>query len=463
MPALDTGLQAELCRVTVISPDARIDVALPADLPFADLLPALVRAAGDGLADRGGWSLQRLGEAPLDLGATPASLGVRDGEILHLRPAQAALPELAFDDVADAIATGRNEQGRHWSATDGRRAGLGAALAVLGLVAFGVLAAGPPWRLPELVAAGVAVALLVTAAVLSRAVGDAGAGVVLAGAGIGFAALAGALASVGDLPVTGFGAGAALEGCAAALVGATLGAVAVGAGFPLFAGVAAAALLGVLGATLDLLVPMDGGRAAAVVAAVTLGLTTGIPSAAMRLADLPQPAIPLTADDVRRDESVIAGGDVIRRTLLADTYLSGLVGAVALVVAGCAVVLSTRSGSSEPWLVAVLVLVVGLRGRVFPGRLQRLWLMLSAATGVVALVLALAGAAGQAARLFGVGGALVVLAALLVTAALRLPGRTVSPVTARVVDVLDTLLVVSVVPLVLAVLGVYGQVRSLSG
>ena len=463
MPALDTGMQTDLCRVTVISPDARIDVALPADLPVADLLPALVRAAGSGLADRGGWSLQRLGQAPLDLGATPASLGIRDGEILHLRPAHAALPELAFDDVADAIATGRNERGRHWSAADSRHAALGAALAVLALVGLVLLASGPPWRLPAPFAAGLAVALVLTAAALSRAFGDAGAGVVLACAGTGLAALAGAPALAGDVPVTGFGALALLGGCAAALVGSTVGAMAVGAGYPVFTGIATAALIGVAGAATDLLTSWDGGRSAAVVAGVTLGLTTLVPTAAMRLADLPQPAIPLTADDVRRDESVVAGGDVIRSTLLADRFVSGLVGAVALVVAGCAVVLSTRSGSSEPWLLAVLALVVGLRGRVFPGRLQRLWLLLAATTAAVALAVALARDAGTGARVLGVGGALVVLVAVLVTTALRLPGRTVSPVSARALDIFDAALVVSVVPLVLAVLGVYGQVRSLSG
>ena len=124
---------------------------------------------------------------------------------------------------------------------------------------------------------------------------------------------------------------------------------------------------------------------------------------------------------------------------------------------------TVEAGRSEPWLLAVLAVVVGLRGRVFPGRLQRLWLLLAATTAAVALAVALARDAGTGARVLGVGGALVVLVAALVTTALRLPGRTVSPVSARALDIFDAALVVSVVPLVLAVLGVYGQVRSLSG
>lgn len=33
------------CRVTVVAPDARIDVALPVDLPVADLYPEILRLA----------------------------------------------------------------------------------------------------------------------------------------------------------------------------------------------------------------------------------------------------------------------------------------------------------------------------------------------------------------------------------------------------------------------------------
>jgi type VII secretion integral membrane protein EccD len=460
---LDAVLSTDLCRVTVISPNARIDVALPADLPLADLLPALVRAAGAGLADRGGWSLQRLGEAPLDLAATPASLSVRDGEILHLRPAQESLPELAFDDVADAIATGRNEGTRHWSPADGRRAGLAAALLALAVAAVGVTRAGPPWGLPSIAAAGIAVALLVTAAVLSRAVGDAASGAVLACAGIGFSALAGALAAADPVPPTSFGAACLLGACAAALVASTLAAAAVGDAFPLLTGIGVAAAIGVIGSALDLLTPWDGGRTAAVVAAATLTLTLLVPSTAMRLADLPQPAIPLTADDVRNDDSVVAGADVIRRTLLADRYITALIGAAAAVLATGAVVLSTREGGSEPWLVAVLAVVTGLRARVFGGRRQRAWLFAATAVAGVALVETVARHQDATGLVFAVAVPLLVLTALLVTAALRLPGRAVSPVTARIVDVLDAVLVAAVLPLVLAVLGVYGRVRGLAG
>jgi len=78
-----------LSRVTVVAPSTRIDVALPADVAVADLLPMLLdmakETAPDGGARHGGWALAKLGDAPLDPSRTLASLGVVDGELLQLR------------------------------------------------------------------------------------------------------------------------------------------------------------------------------------------------------------------------------------------------------------------------------------------------------------------------------------------------------------------------------------------
>ena len=36
----------ELCRITVVGPSRRVDIALPGYVPFADLFPAVARYAG---------------------------------------------------------------------------------------------------------------------------------------------------------------------------------------------------------------------------------------------------------------------------------------------------------------------------------------------------------------------------------------------------------------------------------
>ncbi|MFD0787013.1 EsaB/YukD family protein, partial [Micromonospora azadirachtae] len=52
-----------LARVTISAPRRRLDVALPEQVPLAELLPEMLRHAGVGLADDGerheGWVLRR--------------------------------------------------------------------------------------------------------------------------------------------------------------------------------------------------------------------------------------------------------------------------------------------------------------------------------------------------------------------------------------------------------------------
>ncbi|MYS20668.1 WXG100 protein secretion system (Wss), protein YukD, partial [Streptomyces sp. DvalAA-14] len=98
-----------LCRLTVRAPDTSLDLAVPSDIPLADLLPVIVGHAGDDLAEagleHGGWALQRIGGAPLDPEGTPQSLELRDGEVLLLRPLAETLPPVRFDNLVDGVSS----------------------------------------------------------------------------------------------------------------------------------------------------------------------------------------------------------------------------------------------------------------------------------------------------------------------------------------------------------------------
>lgn len=115
MPAASPGL----ARVTISSPQRRVDVALPDAVPLAELLPDLLQHAGVGLADdgerHGGWLLRRGDGTTLSTTTGLAGQEVRDGAVLHLVPARSSWPELEFDDVVDAIAAGARRQGVAWS------------------------------------------------------------------------------------------------------------------------------------------------------------------------------------------------------------------------------------------------------------------------------------------------------------------------------------------------------------
>ncbi|NUR29038.1 MAG: type VII secretion integral membrane protein EccD, partial [Catenulispora sp.] len=187
-----------MARVTVVAPRMRLDVAVPADVPLAALIPTLLWHTGEQVieagAAHGGWALQRLGEGPLDTSRTCTSLGILDGDVVYFRPRAAAAPELVFDDPVDGVGTVLRERGKRWSPEMTRRCALitGALLPQLGLLPL--LNTGTSHVLPAVAAGVIALLLLLAAAALSRAAGDSVAGAFAGIAALPYAAAAGVLA-----------------------------------------------------------------------------------------------------------------------------------------------------------------------------------------------------------------------------------------------------------------------------
>lgn len=169
---------AELCRLTVRAPSVSVDLAVPADVPVADLLPTLLRYVGEEAEEAGldhaGWVLQRLGDAPLDEETTLARAGLADGDVLYLRAHTEALPEARLDDLVDGIAdtAARRLHTWHPEAARGLLVGTTVATVVAALVLVfrpGVTGSG---SFKAACAAVVGVLLLAGAGTASRAVGD---------------------------------------------------------------------------------------------------------------------------------------------------------------------------------------------------------------------------------------------------------------------------------------------------
>src|SRR5262249_44267683 len=156
----------EMCRLVICGPDRRIEVAVPTNVPVADLFPTLLRQIGQELADRGlehdGWVLQRLGEPPLDEDLGTAPLGLRDGAGLHLRPRSGQFPPFDFDDLIDGVAVGMAERSGRWRPEMTRRAGTAVLALTLG-VGLAVIALPGPVALRFGFAVGAAAASLVAA------------------------------------------------------------------------------------------------------------------------------------------------------------------------------------------------------------------------------------------------------------------------------------------------------------
>jgi type VII secretion integral membrane protein EccD len=462
-----TGI--ELRRVTIVAPNRRIDVSLPANVPLAHMMPTLLNAAGQHLADTGlahsGWVLQRLDEAPLNPAQTLSASQVRDGDVFYFRPQMAQLPEMSFDDVADVIATGIMERSDRWRPHTTRGFALcgGAAMVMLGAVA--VVLSGPPWPAAAGAAGLVALLLLVAGTVLSRALGDAGAGAVLGYCALPYGFLAGLLAPARKVDVLALGAPHLLAGFGATALVAVVAGFAIVQGLPDFFGIALASLVATACAGVSMGFPdvRAAGVAAVAASLFVLPLTGLVPQASFRLARLPLPAVPASAEELRSDTQTVNGRVVLDRTAVADRFATGLVGGASLVVAGTQLMLVTTPGWVARVLSIALSLALILRARVFRGRTQRGWMLIAGLGGLGVMSVGVAVTQSQTVTLATILVPLLVAAGIVVALGLWLPRHRPTPFWGRAGDIVDILIVISLIPLALGVLNTYQWIRGLAG
>ncbi|WP_222854208.1 type VII secretion integral membrane protein EccD [Fodinicola acaciae] len=463
MPSAGAGL----CRVTVVAPKTRIDLALPEDVPLAELVPTLLRYAGEEMAEsgwaNGGWALSRLGAAPLDTGRSCVQLEIRDGEQLHFTPRSAAPPEAVFDDVVDAIATASNDRGGRWDKQTSRLAGLTAAVVGLVLMAVVITTAGPPQFFGAAIAGFVTIGLIGASAVISRALSDARTGSVLGVMAIPYAFVTGLLALGGSRTLPQLGAPHVLVGFTLMTVVAILVALAVAESVPLFLAIAIASFFGAVGAAFVVLTPASAAGVAAVASAVAMGAAPALPLLSFRLARLPIPTIPTGPEDLKTDTQTVPGAQVLRRSQLADRFFTALLVATALIV-GVTEALLVLDGSVYAWsLCAVIAFALLLRARVLRSTSQRLPVLITGLVGLGLLALGAAAGGNLLIRLAVVVTSMLAVVIVILLTGLVLPGRRFSPFWGRALDIIEVLLVVAIVPLVVGVLGLYSYVHGLNG
>jgi type VII secretion integral membrane protein EccD len=473
---MSPAITSDTCRVTVVAPRRRVDIALPSGVPFADLFPAVARFCGlehaDLVREPGGWVLQRLGEPPLRMSATPASEGLADGELIYLRPKSVELPPRISDDIADEIAGVHSGPGR-WAAADAGRLGAGAAAA--GLLAGAVLIArsGPHAAVSASTAGVIAVILLAAAVAASRAWGNVLLSTVLGCASLPYAFLAGVAAvaagtgtredrtavahgALGALGLPPAGALGMLTGFALVVLVAIVASVAVASGMPVFFGIAGAALLGAGAAGIAYAdPPATAEGAAALVAIPALAIAPLIPWAAFRIAGIALPRMPVTPADLRDDSLTAIQGDIRLRTAVADRAVTGAACGIGLTGSGALFALGFGHGTVTVATTAVLACALLLQSRLFRGRAQRLWLLIPGYAGLAWLAL-------TSGRLVAVAG--LVAGALLVAGIGNwLPTHRPSPFWGRAADIADMACVVALIPLALGVAGVLSYLHGLNG
>jgi type VII secretion integral membrane protein EccD len=450
------------CHVTIVGPRRKADLALPADIPLPNVLPGLLRALGEVGGDSAaapGWTLQRLGGAPLDLGQSLGALGVLDGEILYLRPREAILPPALYDDVADVVATGVRGGRGVWSAKHTRVVGAGGAMGLLMLGALGLALSRMPGLTVTIVAGLLALLLVVTGTLLSRAVGDSLAGALIGHAALPYGFVAGLFAPGA---AAGFGAPHLLAALACtALVAAVAGAL-ISDGVPGFLSTAGVATVGGICAAVVMVWSAPPAGVAAAAIAVLLALSPLVPTLSFKLAKVPLPAMPTTAEELRSENQRLDAPAIQERTRVAQRYATGMIGMIGLSALTTQALLVLAGGWVADVMTGTLSLTLIMRARVFRGLGQRLWLIGTGLAGFAMLALSLVGQGGVVGSL-AVAIAVLWLALMTVGIGVWLATGKPSPFWGRAADLLDVALIVQLFPLALGVLEVYTWVRGLAG
>ncbi|MFF4549143.1 type VII secretion integral membrane protein EccD [Streptomyces sp. NPDC001435] len=489
---MSTTAATGFCRVTVVAPDSRIDVALPVDIAVADVYPEILRLTSQTQPAGAptGYHLVRRDGSVLDGARTLADERVLDGEVLSLRPFAESLPPAVYDDVSDAVASAVVRDRHLWSDELLRVAGLTAGALLLLLCGFVLWYADPVRHdmhgLPGIIAGGLGLLLTAFAGVRARVYADRASAVAL---GLGALPLLMIAGSGVVAPAGGQGPGKLqfMLGCVAVLVASvTLVALTPGGDAP-FVAASFLATVGTLATFAAVLTDASATDAASVCAPVAIGLVAFLPGLSARFARLPIGyASPRSAthDDFDPDPTQGADADPLDAERIAaqarrgHEMLLGLVGGTAAVVVASAAVLGFSDNLWGQLLALTTGLAMLIRARLFRYTAQVACVLVAGLAAVALLLLGLALNPPSDALtdfvLHGDRGALdlrtawltaaVAAGAALITAiGLVVPRKGLSPFWGRFLDLAEGAVLLALVPLCLAVLGVLTDVRSMVG
>ncbi len=431
---------------------AVVDLALPAEVPVAVLIPSIVDIVRGPVPhpEATGYWLSSPGTSALPGSSTLAQNGIVDGTVLVLSRSAPPAPVARCDDAAEAVTAALAAGDAPTRRRADRAAGAVAAACLTGvggltLIRNALGGNGIGSQATAGAAAGAA-ALAATAAAIAQGVHrDATAGLTLSALAAAFAAVAGFLLVPGrpGLPNVLLAAMAAAVTTAlgARIAGCTRTALTAMAGVAL--AVAVAALVGVL----------TGARAhaiGAVSALASVGLLGLSARVSLVLAGL-SPRLDAAAPDPDR---------LAAAAVRADRWLTGLVAACAAAAAAGAAV-TALAGGPRPGRLAFAAftgVLLLMRARTFGGRRA----LVLVAGGLVAVGTALGAAAIGAP---GRGPWIVAATAALAGAAMFLgwvaPALTQSPPLRWGIGLLECLALVAMAPLTCWICGAYGALRGL--
>lgn len=354
------------------------EMALPAELPLREIIPAVQRLAlpsDDGDDGPVRLSLAPIGGAPFSLDATLDTVGVVDGDLLALQqlPAGPSSPPIV-EDIADAAVIFSAARNRPWGIGQIRRA---AAIAIIGLllVATGLAVAHhvATGQLIGLVTVGVVAAAAVLTALLTRTRLPEFATALSIAALVPVAA-AFALAVPGE-----FGAANLVLGAAAATAWALISRIVSDRAVAFFAGAVVTGLGLLLAAGVAALWDFSPSTIGCGLVVVALLVTVQAPQLSALWARFPLPVIPAPGDATPSAQPRRVLEDLPRRVRLSDSHQTGFIAAgVLLSVIGSLLVVALPSNPPGVWawiLVVAAAFGATLRARVWDTAACKAWLL----------------------------------------------------------------------------------------
>lgn len=511
---MSTTAGTGFCRVTVVAPNARIDVALPEDVAIIDIYPEILRLSGQSQAEGvpTGYHLVSRNGTVLDSGRSLAEQQVRDGDLILLRPFAESLPSAVFDDVSDAVASAVRRSRHRWNDSMMNGVGLTAGVVLLTMMAFALWFSNPAdrdmHRLPGIIAGVVGVLLVTLAGVRARVYNDHGSSIALGLAALPHLLIAGSGVFPTD-PGEHPGRLHFLVGCVFVLIASVLLVALLPRGDAPFVAASFLSAVGTLAAFASVLTDAPAREVAAVTAVVAVAAVAWLPALSARFARLPigyrspdwiargrdfdSEASGSNTSGANASGSNVPGSnasgsnewesvDFVRignQARRGHELLLGLVaGCAALVVASAGVVL----GFSDDWWAQLLALAAGitlmLRARLFDRTSQVACLLVAGVLTIVLLILGIVlnppeeifqelllhrNSGPLNIHTIWFAGAVALAAGIFVAIGLIVPRKGVTPSWGRLFDLFDGVVLLSLVPMCLGVLDVYSSVRGITG
>ncbi|WP_330232496.1 type VII secretion integral membrane protein EccD [Nocardia sp. NBC_00508] len=486
-------------RIAVMVASYQVDVVVPTKFTIEtfidDLLVVLASAIDDENVDftppQGQWSLARPGEQPMPRWRSLADHDVTDGTVLMLSVVESAeVFTPVVEDITDALALINEREFAEFDVNTATIVGLTAlgigASAVAAMLSWSWTMTGsvvwcglPALLLGALCWAGAALARRRDApAKICLGLSLSATPLLFAG---GAMLVPPAYGQAGPFAAANLAAGAVVAAVAAATMMRLSG-----------LGIATLMAVTVLGVALTAAalpltyVDLSVGQVAGGAAFVGIVLLTAAPRisvviARIRPPDLPDPGnevSPTTLTDLFDAETVREGDEhtedserqrqsnevgIESRARLAVTSLRGLIASISTVLAVSAVTSAAVSpgGIREIVMAAAIAGLLAMRSRWHPDRVQAIALITASAVTVCGVGFVLVGAYETPVARLVVGLVVAIAAIAACVAAIRLPGKRLSPVTRRVIDLMEYALILVVPVIAFWIMGVYTAMRGI--